>query len=310
MSARPVGGTICPIATPLTSDGELDRRSLIRMVGALVPDLDGVFVMGSSGEAPWLESRVAEAAIEVTMETVDGRLPVYLGVGETSTPRTLARLRSWAHFEPSYYVVAPPYYFPVGSDAALAAHFEAIAEQADRPTILYNIPQNTHVSISSALLARLAAHPNIIGVKDSSGEMLRFVEYIERQDDSFSVMQGREQLARMSYLIGARGVISALANVAPKLLGALRTSVESGDDPSAQRRLHEAILRLARLFENGYWLSALKTALALQGVGNGSPVAPLAACTDVERRRIRAILEGPDAAWLTRFPDSVTEDPR
>lgn len=289
--AHPPGprGIVCPVATPLTDDEELEVDGFNALLDRILPVVHGVFVLGSSGELAILTSDVAEQVVDHAVERVNGRSPVYVGIGDTSTRRTIANAARFGRIAADYFVVCPPYYYPV-DQASLARHFLSVAEAVDRPIVLYNIPQNTGVSIAPDTVAALSEHPNIVGMKDSAGDMLLFERYLEFRTESFTVLQGREQLAAASLWRGADGVISALSNLAPTLLSDLWTAVERDDTPRAsalQRKINAA----AVLFDEGYWLSALQAALAISGIGNGRPIAPLPPCTDDQREAIRRLLE-------------------
>lgn len=300
MIDRSIGGVICPLVTPLHDhSGAINEAVLQDLVDALLPDLDGIFTMGSSGELPWLTGQQSWSGIANVVKAVNGRLPVYVGAGDTSLKRTRDQVSRAADSGADFLVVAPPFYYPI-EDSAMVEYFEALAGHARQPVILYNIPQNTHNPIHPTVAARLADHPNIVGLKDSAGDMFAFLEFLQLRGPDFAVMQGREQLMTASYQAGACGIISAMANFAPRLLQKLAAAVErpdGGADPSA---LQAEVSELATLFNEGYWLSALKAAVELCGFDVGDPVPPLTPATPLERERIRALLELATPAVLTR----------
>lgn len=295
---RPVG-IVAPLATPLDLDERLDRVTLAQHLEWVLPLLDGVFVLGTSGEFALLRSEVADAMVDATVAQVAGRLPVYVGVGDTGTTRALGNLRRARDAGATYAVACGPYYYSATSPEALAAHFEAIADASELPVLLYNIPQNTVSALTGPSVARLALHPNIAGIKDSSGDLFQFQRFLDCRSDSFRVLQGREQLAAASLWLGADGIISTLANFAPRLLQQLRTAVDVGDR-SAALALQDRITALARVFDQGHWVSALKGALAELGMGGGRPAAPLPACTVDQRIAIRALLDTAGIAGFER----------
>ena len=118
-------GIVCPLVTPLTPDGRVDEAVLRAHIEALVPSLDGLFVLGSSGELTWLTDDIVVRVAEVAVDQVSGRIPVYAGVGDTGLARTLARMDRLAGVGLDYLVVASPFYYAVTADSALAGHFEA-----------------------------------------------------------------------------------------------------------------------------------------------------------------------------------------
>jgi dihydrodipicolinate synthase/N-acetylneuraminate lyase len=297
-SQRPAG-IVCPIVTPLTSDGGLDEAVFRELIEALVPDLDGLFVLGSSGELTLLQDETAVQAVRTAVDQVAKRIPVYVGVGDTGLARTLARAERLAGAGVDGVVVTPPFYYPVTGASRLVWYFETIADRLAVPVVLYNIPQNTQVSLPPDAVRILAGHPNIVGIKDSAGDPFAFEEFLALRSDGFSVLQGREQLAASSLWSGADGVISAMGNFAPRLLRALVASVRD-DRPRAESfALQAAISRVARVFDQAYWLSGLKATLQELGWAVGDPSPPIAPYDAGQRAAVRAIVTGPDAAWLT-----------
>lgn len=284
-------GVIVPLATPLDDDERLDTGVLDRLIDHLLPDVDGVFVLGSSGEFALLDDATRDAVIARAVEHVAGRRPVYVGVGDTGTRRAIANAQSASRVGVDAFVVCGPFYYPVTDQDALRAHFEAVADAADRPVILYNIPQNTVSALTPDSVVALAAHPNVVGIKDSGGDMLVFQRFLEARSDTFSVLQGREQLAAISFWAGADGVVSALANFAPALLQAMRHAVDAGDRERAIVLQHK-VTALAEVFDQGAWLTVLKIVLAELGFGSGRAAGPLPTASPDARDAIRTVLVG------------------
>lgn len=288
-------GVICPIVVPLEA-GELNEYVLRAHIRALLGEVDGILVNGSSGEFPWLPTEVSARMAEVVVEEAAGRVRVYEGVGDSSTPRTVARIGSAGLADVA--VVTPPTYFPVG-DEEIVRHFLTIAEASAIPVMLYNIPQHTGSRISPAALARLASHPNIVGMKDSAGDPFVFTEYLAVTEGSeFSIVQGREQLMVWSYSLGAVGVTSAMANFAPGLLSRTHRDLVDGAGFSRLRQDQDEIVALGALFAHGYWVAALKAAVTVCGFDVGPPTAPMSPCTAGEVEAITAIL-APHRSVLT-----------
>jgi dihydrodipicolinate synthase/N-acetylneuraminate lyase len=302
MTTTPVrrpGGVVCPLVTPLTPDGRLDEGVLRDLIEALVPDLDGVFVLGSSGELTWLTDETSLRVATVAVDQVDRRIPVYVGIGDTGLERTFARADRLADLGADFVVVTTPFYYAVDSDRQLVEYFEAIAERAPAPVVLYNIPQNTHVRLAPSLVRTLAGHPNIVGIKDSAGDWFAFEEFLACRSDAFSVLQGREPLAAISYWSGADGLISGMANFAPKLLQALAVSIRDGRPRADSLALQAAILELAAVFDRAYWLTGLKSTLRALGWEVGQPSRPMPPDDPALQAAIDAIISSVDARWLT-----------
>jgi dihydrodipicolinate synthase/N-acetylneuraminate lyase len=294
------GGIVCPLATPLLSDGSVNEPVLRALIDALVPDLDGLFALGSSGELPWLREEVALRVAHVAVEHVAGRIPVYVGVGDTGTARTLERVARLADAGADFVVVTTPLYYPVVSERRLVDHFETVAERAPVPIVLYNIPQHTHCRLTPAVVEALAGHPRIAGIKDSSGDWAAFDRILALRSDGFSVLQGRERLAAVSLWAGADGVISSISNFAPRLLQALAASVRDDGMRSESLALQATIRQLATVFEQGDWLAGLKCALQATGWDVGEPSSGIEPYDAAQRAVVEAVVASPDlVGWLT-----------
>lgn len=280
---------ICPIATMLDDREELDVPSFRRLIERLLPAVDGLFGLGSSGEFATLRSAVKSHAVRELVTCVSGRVPVYAGVGDTSTARAIENLVEYVELGVDGVVACAPYFFPAPDQAALARHFTAIADRSTVPVLLYNIPQYTGISLAPSTVEGLAQHPNIAGIKDSSGDLILFQEFLAARSPRFQVFQGREHVAAASLWLGADGIISSLANVAPELFRSLAGAVQSADRASALR-LQREITAAARLFGVSHFVTGLKGALRMQGTGGGQVARPLPSLTDSEAEHIRAVL--------------------
>lgn len=294
------GGIVCPLVTPLTPDGRLDEGVFRALIEALIPDLDGLFVLGSSGELTWLTDETSLRVARVAVDQVGRRIPVYVGIGDTGLERTLIRADRLADLGADFVVVTTPFYYAVESDHLLVEYFEAIAERAPAPVVLYNIPQNTHVRLAPSVVRTLAGHPNIVGIKDSAGDWFAFEEFLACRSDAFSVLQGREHLAAISFWSGADGLISGMANFAPRLLQALAASIRDAQPRADSLVLQDAILELAAVFDRAYWLTGLKSTLRALGWEVGQPSRPMPPDGPAVRAAIDGIVASVDAGWLTK----------
>lgn len=288
MSKRP-SGIVCPLATPLNRNEELDRRGLQRLVDRILPHVDGVFLLGSSSEFPLLRDTVSQEVVDVAIEHINRSVPVYVGVGATSTSRALQNLPRAVDAGADFAVALTGFYHAVPDQRAIKKHFLCIAEASELPVILYNIPQNTANPLRPSTVTSLAEHPNIVGIKDSSGDMIAFSAFLRSRSRTFSVMQGREQLAAASLWLGSDGIISALGNVAPDLLKRLLVAVQQSDREVALE-LQRQVDAVAEIFTHGHWLSALKASLEALGIGSGTPIGPQPTCTNDQKEAIRRIL--------------------
>lgn len=285
-------GSVVPILTPLNEDETLDERSFRALIDFITPDLDGIFVLGTTGEFPFLRQATAYQAVRTAVEQVAGRVPVYVGVGDTSTGRVLERVAMADESGADFIVACSPYYFAITDPDQLVRHFYTIADASRLPVLIYNIPQNTHVNIPVDVMIDLAAHKNIIGMKDSWGDMFQFQDYVDRlQTEDFIVFQGREELSAFSLWAGAGGIISAIMNIAPRFFHHLMGTMANGDRERSLR-IQRDIRALSGMFRHGYWISALKTAAKAQGTLSNTIVAsPQPGCSEEDAEAIRDILK-------------------
>jgi 4-hydroxy-tetrahydrodipicolinate synthase len=219
-----------------------------------------------------------------------GRLPVLAGVMLPGTGPAVEAARRAEAAGADAVVAGSPYYFPVDGGAQ-RRHVEAILGAVRVPLLLYNIPQATHHVIGPETVAPLARERRVLGIKDSAGDFQAFLRLvaIKRARATFRVLQGSESLAAASLLHGADGLVPGLANVAPGLFVSLRRAAAE-HDAAACARLQRLIETLARLYEQGHWLAALKAACSALGLGDGRPAPPLPPAARPQRRRIASIL--------------------
>ena len=217
ITGQAVGGVLLPLVTPF-EDGEVDTASLSRLLDRYrTSGINGVVLAGTTGESPTLSRGEVERVVNHVAMTLDGSLPIYLGVTGNDT-RSVATDVAGHHRLPvdGYLVTAPYYNRP--SQTGLGAHFDAVAEQTDRGIIVYNIPYRTGVNLSNTTLLALAdRHANIVGVKDSSGEIKQSLELIREGAGRLAVMTGEDHLFFLCVALGGAGGVLAAAHVVPEL---------------------------------------------------------------------------------------------
>lgn len=218
MNKPDISGIFPPLVTPLTADLELDREAMARLVGHVVAGgVHGLFVLGSTGETASLTRELRHETIRTAIRAADGRVPVLVNVTTASYLETL-RLADFAAGEGARALVAaPPFYYDM-TQAELAAYFEQLADHISLPLVLYNVPQYTGTAIKAATVARLSGHENIMGIKDSSGDMIHMHRLLrERGDGHFVLLVGDETLLGECLKLGCNGGISGGANMFPAL---------------------------------------------------------------------------------------------
>src|ERR1700724_2465248 len=230
-----IQGIIPPVATPMQANEDLDLPRLKWFIDRLLTaGVHGIFVLGTNSEFYALDEREKQQVIATAVEHVRGRVPVYAGTGAEST-REVIRLTRMAEREGVQGVSIITPYFVLPNQQEIYDHYRRIAEQTSLPVILYNNPSTCGgLKIDVDTVARLAEIPNILGIKDSSGDLQNTNEYLRVVPDRFSVLQGRDTLIYQALIFGARGAVPATANVAPRLLVEIYEAFQRGDQAAAK----------------------------------------------------------------------------
>lgn len=223
-------GIFPAMATPLTSEEKIDVSALKKLVPYLLNGgVHGIVALGSTGEFPAMTESMRQQVIETTLEEVQGRVPVLIGCGEPGTQRTINQVKIASQTKAAGVLVAVPYYFTIDQTAVLK-HYQMVADASELPVVIYNFPQMTKIAFTADTVAKLALHPNIIGIKDSSGDffgMQRFIDVTATAD--FAVMSGNPALGLSAYQLGAKGGIYAGCSLFPKQCAAVYNAFLAGD---------------------------------------------------------------------------------
>lgn len=273
-----IQGIIPPVATPMQANEDLDLPRFKWFLDHLIANgVHGVFVLGTNSEFYALDEAEKQQLIATAVEHVRGRVPVWAGTGAETT-REAVRLTKMAEKEGANGVSVITPYFVIPNQQEIYDHYRRIAEATKLPVVLYNNPATCGgVKIDVDTVARLAEIPNILGVKDSSGDLQNTIEYIRVVPDRFSVLMGRDTLIFSALMVGARGAVPATGNIAPKLLVEIYEAFQRGDQAAsqaAQKKLHHVRMALTL----GTAPGGVKAALQALGMSIGpsrSPVAPL-----------------------------------
>lgn len=283
-------GIIPPVVTPMTADEELDLPGLRRHIDfCLERGVDGIFVLGTTGEFYALDEAEKQRVIATAVEHVNGRAPVYAGTGAETT-REVLRLTKMAEKERVAGVSVITPYFLKPTQAELIHHFRSVAESTSLPVILYNNPATcAGVTIEVDTVAKLAEIRNIVGIKDSSGDLQGTIEMVKRTPQDFAVLMGRDTLILAGLMFGTQGAIPASANLSPTLAVGIYQSFRKGDLVAArsfQDRLTH--LRLVMPFATGN--GAIKESMALLGRPAGPSRSPITAVSPDKHAKIREAL--------------------
>ena len=223
-------GVYPAMVTPLTLEEKIDKAAMRRVVRyCLEGGVHGLLVLGSTGEFPAMTDAMRGDAIETVLDEAQGKVPVLIGCGEPGTRRTIEQVRTAARTKADGVLVSIPYYFPL-DQAAIIRHYEMVAESSALPVVMYNFPQMTKITMAPDTIAKLAAHPNIIGVKDSAGDFVNMQRYLEvTVGADFAVMSGSPALGLSAYQLGAKGGIFAGCSLVPKLCADVYNAFIEGD---------------------------------------------------------------------------------
>lgn len=221
-------GAIVATVTPFRN-GNLDKNALKKLVTFQIDSgTDGIVPCGTTGESATLSFEEHERVIDIVLESADGRVPVIAGTGSNNTKEAVALTRYAKKAGVSGALVITPYYNKPTQDG-LFRHFRAVAESADIPILLYNVPGRTGVNMAAQTVARLAEIPNIVGVKEASGNLTQVCDIIRMTPKKFCVLSGDDALFFPMMALGAKGVISVTSNVAPRLMAELYDTYVIGE---------------------------------------------------------------------------------
>ncbi len=233
---RGAGTALC---TPFLADGAIDEASLRSFVEWQVSEgIHFVVPMGSTGEAATLTSEEQRRVVEITVEVVNGRVPVVAGAGSNDTARAIATSRMMAEAGATHLLHSSPMYNKP-PQRGIVAHFTAIADASSLPIILYNVPGRTGSNMEAETTLKLAEHPNIIAMKEASSNLIQISEIIKNKPSDFTVLSGDDPLILPIMSLGGDGVISVTSNATPKLVAQLCEAAASGNYELAREIHHK-----------------------------------------------------------------------
>lgn len=287
-------GVIAPVVTPFdaVTGGIAAGEFGANVVAHLDEGLSGVLVAGSTGEAALLDDEERGALIEVARDRVPSDRLLLVGVGAESTRATVARARdAAARGADAVLVVAPHYYGPAMTDEALSAHYRRVADDSPVPVLLYNIPKYMHFALSTRLVSELARHENIVGMKDSSGDLELLGQYVALRSESFTVLTGHAGTLLTALGMGAGGAILAASLFAAPLALEVCAAFAAGDEARASSA-QEQLTLLNKEIVGTLGVAGIKVALDLVGLSGGAPRAPLLALDATARERVVSLVRG------------------
>jgi 4-hydroxy-tetrahydrodipicolinate synthase len=275
---------VTAMITPMTPDGAVDFDGAARLAEYLVTDMrnDGLVLNGTTGEAPTTTDAEKERLIRVVLEAVGSRARVVAGVGTNITAHTIELSRSAERAGAHGLLVVTPYYNKP-PQAALEAHFTAVADATGLPMLIYDIPGRTGAAVATDTLVKLAAHPRIVGVKDAKDDPAATSHVLARTDLIYYC--GTDMLNLPWLSLGAVGFVSVVGHVAGDRLHEMIDAFSAGDTARARELHYDLIPLYDGLFRNQGAVMT-KAALDLMGLPGGAVRLPLLAATDAERRQL------------------------
>ena len=295
-------GVLGPVVTPFARGQQtLDAAAFRANLSAhLTAGLSGVVVAGSTGEAPLLDEEERSLLIEAARDIVPDDRWLLAGTGAESTRLCIRRTREAAGRGADAVLVVAPHYYGASAmgDAALLTHYRRIADESRVPVVLYNIPKYAHFALSPQVVATLAEHANVIGIKDSSGDLALFTSYLALQSSTFSVLTGHGGSFAEALERGARGAILGVALFAPQLSLEVFDAYLAGESDAA-RRAQSRLTPLAQHIVGGLQVPGVKAALDRVGLTGGEPRLPLLPLTPAEAARVDELLRAAELAPTT-----------
>lgn len=293
--SRRFSGIIPPLVTPLADRDRLDHAGLERLVEHVIDGgVSGLFILGTTGEAPSLSYRLRRELIERVCRLTAGRVPVLVGITDTAFVESVSVAQAAAEAGAAAVVLATPYYFPAGQ-TELTGYVRNLAAQLPLPIMLYNMPSLTKVWFEIETLERLSDIEQIVGVKDSSGDLAYYerLQTLRTRRPDWSLLMGPEHLLAESIRLGGDGGVSGGANILPRLFVDCYEAAQAGDT-SRLSDVQAVIGRLQKIYDIGKYASrhikATKCSLSLLGICDDFMAEPFQRFLPPERERVRQCL--------------------
>jgi 4-hydroxy-2-oxoglutarate aldolase len=284
-------GVFPPITTPFV-DGKVAHDKLASNVKKWsLTGLKGFVVLGSNGEYVSLSEEEKRTVVDTVVQSAADEMLIIAGTGCESTAETLRLTQDCAKLgADAALVVTPHYYAGRMGDAALLKHYSEVADHSPIPILIYNVPKFTHINLAAGIVARLSEHPNIVGIKDSSGNVIQLGELLNAVAKNFNVMVGTAGVLFAGMALGCAGGVLALANVAPQQCVKIFQLVKEGSLDTA-KELQLKMIPVNQALTAVYGVPGLKAAMDMLGYFGGDPRLPLLPASDQDRSEINAILK-------------------
>jgi 4-hydroxy-2-oxoglutarate aldolase len=290
MAILDLSGVFPPITTPFLKGKVAYDKLKLNVDKWSKTGIRGVVVLGSNGEYVYLSEEEKKEAVKAVAAAASKDMLIIAGTGCESTVKTIEMTNSCSERGAHAALVITPHYYGGRMNAeALIRHFMAIADRSEIPILIYNVPKFTHLNVSAEIVRELSSHPNIAGIKDSSGNVNLLGQYINSAAEDFQVMVGTAGVLFAGLTIGCTGGILALANVAPQACVEIFQLVKSGQFHEA-KRLQLKMLPVNNAVTLNYGIPGLKAALDMLGYFGGDPRPPLLPASEKEKATIEEML--------------------
>jgi 4-hydroxy-tetrahydrodipicolinate synthase len=246
MKYNPFKGTGVALITPFKADQSVDFEALTKIVNHVIDNgADFLVVLGTTSEAPTLSAEEKKLVISTILKANNGRLPILLGMGGNNTQAVIEAIKT-QDFTGIQGILSVVPYYNKPNQRGMKAHFEAIADASPVPVVVYNVPGRVGVNLQAATCVELAKHPNIIAVKEASGNLQQIMEILRDKPTDFDVLSGDDGITQPLMALGAQGVISVAANAYTKPFSGMMRAMKEGRTEEALH-LHFAMLRMNQL---------------------------------------------------------------
>lgn len=288
--AKKITGVLTAIVTPFTADGDYNEPAMREQIQRQLAAGNGIFCGGTNGEFFVLNEQEKLAVTQTCVDEVAGKAFVVAHVGEISTRETIRLGKQVAALGVDAVSVITPYFVPLKQEE-LIAHYEAVADALDVPVFLYNIPARTGNTLQPETVRHLAAHPNIIGIKDSAGSYESLSGFLKAAEgmENFDVLNGPDSLIHQGFVDGCSACISGLANVAPNEINAIWAQFSAGDREGSHKAQENVTGLRTDLYSVAFSPAAVKKAVSLMGYDVGESRYAVRFSSD-EEQRIRQII--------------------
>ena len=286
-------GIFTPTITPLDQKERVDEFGFVKHLNRLLDNgVHGIYLLGTSGEFTTMTNTERQRAMEIAVNTVNGRVPIICGVMDSSTKRVIQNIEIAQEFKIDAVATTPPYYYPSTGSDDIVAFYKSVAQSTSLPVVMYNIPLTVKTMIPPETVLELAEQQaNIVGIKDSSGDWTNFLKLLTYlgADENFSILLGSYTMAGAAMMFGAEGAVISISNVDPNTSVQLYTAAK-GRKIDEVHRLQKRLLALSKLYDYGQGISGLKACLEILNICGAHTTGPLLPLDDDAKAELRTLL--------------------